>query len=152
MYSHLVPRTSLLRPFLRMPLPLFLFYSSSPEWGRISSLDLVVTHIASLWSLRTVLPPLDDSLVSSHVPSWFIPILRHSTIFYDDASRSTYIPLPLYYFLTFILRNTRYLVASKSYLEISSDHPQSSLQDLPHSLSPSLDTPKDVVSLREHLP
>ena len=44
-------------------------------------------------------------------------VLQHSIVFYDDASRSTYTDLPLYYFLMLILRNTRYLVASKSYLE-----------------------------------
>ena len=44
--------------------------------------------------------------------------------FHDDMSCSTYIPLPLYFFLMLILRNTRYLVMSKPYLEKSLENPE----------------------------
>ena len=61
-------------------------------------------------------------------------------MFHDDALCSTYISLLLYYSLRFIC-NTRYLVMSKSYLE-----------NLPEILSLSLQSSKDIASLREHLP
>ena len=70
-------------------------------------------------------------------------ILPHSMTFCGDVSHSTYILLLLYLFFTLILCNTRYLVVSKFYLELSC-HPLFSLSLVCVS--------KDVASLHEHLP
>ena len=100
-------------------------------------LNGVGSYFRSCWYSHCLLVIPADSFTSSrrlsHVTSCSLRltiVLRCSLTFYDDGSCSTYTSLPLYYFLTLILCNTRYLVASKSCLVIS----------------------KDVASLREHLP
>ena len=93
-----------------------------------------------------------DSLISSrqfsHIASyssWLTPVLPRSIAFYDDVYCSTYTSLPLYLSFTLILCNTRYLVTSKPYLESLHTFAQ-------RNPSPALSVPKDIASLREHLP
>ena len=96
-------------------------YPCSPFTLRL--LSGVGSHFRSRCHCHSLIVIPADSIISSRqfsrTASWsllLIIVLSRSIVFYNDASHSTYTSLPLYVFLTLILRNTRCLVASKSHL------------------------------------